>query len=250
MLLAKQSHWFCTPFTPVKLGSTRARPGRQRSQILNAVGWDPEGILGAPIGGHIQRRSLTKEMQANKEFAKQVEEQAQRMREELERKREARIVPGVGEHAKLAEFFLDTEGSEMEYEVARCRPLITQDFFTNLDTCIGQERFAATVNEDRLAELETLRDYLKVTVAEVDQKTANVVAPVDRLKALLTAPDKKAKLLEMAGNNEIDQPFMELLQSNISGARASGQEQAAEFMEKIFNAARKFVIKMPSSPKA
>ncbi len=37
----------------------------------------------------------------------------------------------------LVEFFLDTEAPEMEFEVARCRPQLTPEFFAYLDRRIG-----------------------------------------------------------------------------------------------------------------
>ena len=45
-----------------------------------------------------------------------------------------------------------------------------------------------------------------------------------------------------AGDNQIDQPLLDLLQQNISAARAGGQEEAAVFMEKIHAATKKFLI--------
>ena len=38
----------------------------------------------------------------------------------------------------LVDFLLDSEaGPEMEFELARCRPLLTPAFFAYLDKCIG-----------------------------------------------------------------------------------------------------------------
>jgi hypothetical protein len=37
----------------------------------------------------------------------------------------------------LVEFFLDTEAPEMDYEIARCRPRLTPEFFSYLDKQIG-----------------------------------------------------------------------------------------------------------------
>jgi hypothetical protein len=36
-----------------------------------------------------------------------------------------------------------------------------------------------------------------------------------------------------AGNNEIDQPLLDLLQQNIAAAKAANQEKPAEFMQKV-----------------
>lgn len=45
-----------------------------------------------------------------------------------------------------------------------------------------------------------------------------------------------------AGNGEIDQGLFDLLQQNIDGARAAGQQQAAEFMEKVLVAAKRYSV--------
>ena len=52
---------------------------------------------------------------------------------------------------------------DMQYEVTRYRPKLTPEFFAFLDNYIGTERFSAEPNEDRLAELDSLRAYLEVT---------------------------------------------------------------------------------------
>ena len=43
--------------------------------------------------------------------------------------------------------------------------------------------------------------------------------------------------------NQIDEPLLNLLKQNAAAARAAGQPEPAEFMEKIRDAARKFLIK-------
>ena len=45
-----------------------------------------------------------------------------------------------------------------------------------------------------------------------------------------------------AGDNQIDQPLLDLLQQNIAAAKAGGQSDAATFMEKVHDAARKFIM--------
>lgn len=40
-------------------------------------------------------------------------------------------------------------------------------------------------------------------------------------------------LLSTAGNNEIDQALLDLLQQNIAAAKAANQEKPAEFMQKV-----------------
>ncbi len=45
-----------------------------------------------------------------------------------------------------------------------------------------------------------------------------------------------------AGNNEIDNGLLDLLQENIDAAKAAGQPEPAQFMEKVRDAAKKFVM--------
>lgn len=65
--------------------------------------------------------------------------------------------------------------------------------------CTGEERFNASANQDRVAELELLQNYLKGAVEKLDHAVQGKVAPMDRMKKLLMSKDKKAMLLEMAG---------------------------------------------------
>ncbi|KAK9909063.1 hypothetical protein WJX75_006635 [Coccomyxa subellipsoidea] len=205
-----------------------------------AVGWDPEGILAAPKGGHISRRQLQKQIVDDKELQEQMEKERQKARAELQARREARKLPET--QAEIVEFFLETESDEMEFEVARCRPLLTEDLFAYVQQQISEERFKTSANQDRVAELELLLNYLKGAVEKLDSAVQGKVTPLERMKKLLTSKDKKATLLEMAGNNEIDTALLDLLQQNIDGAKAAGQKEPAEFMEKIRDAARKFVM--------
>lgn len=92
---------------------------------------------------------------------------------------------------------------------------------------------AAQRSEERLAELELLRQYLEEASEAVDKAVAATSTAVERMKKLLGAKDKKAMIIEMAEANEIDVPLMDLLQQNIEGARSVGQEEAANFMEKV-----------------
>lgn len=217
-------------------------PHSRSPLVVRAAEWDPEGLFGkkAPQEGIIERRMMQKRIETDKEFKKQMEEFAAKKREELIAKREARALPTRMED--LVEYFLDTEAPEMEFEVARCRPMLEKPFFAHLDKVIGIERFATVPNEDRLAELETLRDYIKEAVEAIDKAAASVSAPADRLKKLLVSKDKKQTILDMAGNNEIDIGLIELLEQNIGGAQASGQKEAAEFMTKILQACKRYVI--------
>lgn len=205
-----------------------------------AVGWDPEGILAAPKGGHISRRFIAKQSEQNEELKEQMNKAREEARKELSQQREARKQPTS--HAELVEYLLDTEGGEMNFEVARTRPLLTDDLFAYLKDNISNERFAKTPNEQRLQELEALESFLMDAVKALDEVTSKAAAPAERLRKLLQAPDKRQALLDMAAANEIDQPMLDLLKQNIAAASASGQEKPAEFMQKVHDAARKFLI--------
>lgn len=201
---------------------------------------DPEGILGQPAGGHIERRTRQKTLQQSKE-----EQEANRKAQEEERqaimqKREARVVPTSP--VDLIEYFLDTESQEMEYEIARCRPYMNEDFFKHLDQAIGTLRFSSTPDEDRLAELEALREVLKAGVEALDQMAANVAAPAQRAKELLQAKDKKQKIQEMAATNQIDNDMLNILRQNAMLAREAGNDEVGTFIDKVIIACQKFLI--------
>lgn len=212
---------------------------RGRLQVV-AVGWDPEGILAEPKGGHISRRFIAKQSAQNEELKEQMNQAREEARKELSEKREARPQPTT--HAELVEYLLDTEGGEMNFEVARTRPMLTDDLFTYLKDTISNERFAKNPNEQRLQEFEALESFLGDAVKALDDVTSKAAAPAERLRKLLQAPDKRKALLDMAAANEIDQPMLDLLKQNITAASASGQEKPAEFMQKVHDAARKYLI--------
>ena len=93
-----------------------------------------------------------------------------------------------------------------------------------------------------MAELEVLRDFLGGAVAAFDEQAARLLSPADRMRRLLMAKDKKATLLEMAAANEVDAALVALLGQNAEAAAAAGQAEAAEFLTKVRDAARKFVM--------
>ena len=98
-----------------------------------------------------------------------------------------------------------------------------------------------------MEELEGLQVVAQQGVEKADAAVAQLLAPAERLRKLFTAEDKKACILAMAAENELDEAFMELLETNIDGARAAGQADAQLFMEKLRNACRKFaIIKSPA----
>ncbi|KAI8476343.1 MAG: hypothetical protein J3K34DRAFT_401973 [Monoraphidium minutum] len=225
-----------------------------------ATEWDPDNVLGPAGQGHIQRNLMKKQIEKDSEFAAAVSATKDDIRRQVLLRRSQRSPPD--DPAELVEYFLNSDAEDMEYEVARCRPKLTPEFFKALDGMIGAERFdapktglvsaaaaaredadaAAAKSEERLAELELLRRYLEEAAEAVDKAVASTSTAVERMKKLLGAKDKKAMIIEMTEANEIDVPLMDLLQQNIDGARMAGQEEAAAFMEKVKAAAAKYLI--------
>lgn len=46
----------------------------------------------------------------------------------------------------------------------------------------------------------------------------------------------------LAGSNQIDKPLLDLLQQNIDAAKGAGHADAAVFMERVRDAARKYML--------
>jgi hypothetical protein len=214
--------------------------------------WDPENLLGAPQRGLISKSLVKQRVARDKEFAKAVERVASDEQKAAMLRRASRTPPEAGQHAELVEFFLDTPAEDMEFEVARCRPLCTADFFRDLDSMLGEARFGNAANqidgepdEDRVAELDTLRQYLEEAVEAIDKAVKATSTAADRMKQLLEAKDKKAAILALAQANQIDQALVDLLQTNADAARGAGQEQAAVFMEKVKQAVSKYLMTGP-----
>ncbi|KAJ0667659.1 hypothetical protein HanPI659440_Chr17g0680231 [Helianthus annuus] len=208
---------------------------------IRCIGWDPEGILGPPTTGHLARREfqrrLEKDADAREQFQRQVQEENERRRALRESRREPNNIE------ELVEYFLDTEAQELEFEIARMRPKLTDEFFTHLKFELGQLRFAVQKTEDmedRVIELEALQKALLEGIGAYDKLQANIVKAKDNLNKIFTSKDVQATLLEMVEKNEINKSLLALLDENIVSARRSNQLQAAEYMEKVRGAVRKY----------
>eukprot|EP00195_Chlamydomonas_chlamydogama_P007973 CAMPEP_0202898920 /NCGR_PEP_ID=MMETSP1392-20130828/7306_1 /ASSEMBLY_ACC=CAM_ASM_000868 /TAXON_ID=225041 /ORGANISM="Chlamydomonas chlamydogama, Strain SAG 11-48b" /LENGTH=324 /DNA_ID=CAMNT_0049584987 /DNA_START=91 /DNA_END=1065 /DNA_ORIENTATION=+ len=241
-------------FAMLKAGSAarlaRASAGRSRSRAVKvfAANYDPDNLFkGIPVAsGLINRRMGEKQMKKeNKEFMAAMKLAEDEIRKEVLVRRESRNVPDKAE--ELVEYFLNTVAEDMEFEVSRCRPKLDKEFFRHLDGVIGKERFAPQPDEDRLAELDALRQYLTAACEALDTAVNKTASAKDRLTKLLTSKDKKACILDMAAANEIDQPLMDLLQQNIQAAKMAGQEEPAKFMEKVYQACTKYYV-APTTP--
>lgn len=213
-----------------------------RSSVSCNVGWDPEGILGPPSGGHIARREFEKKFKEEGAQKEALQRQVLQERERRRAAREARVVPDNA--ADLVEYFLVTEAAEIEYEIARCRSRLNQEFLEYLQAETATLRFALSRTkemDDRLVELEALHKVLTEGIEAYDMMAGDVIGAKDRLSRIFASGDKKATLLEMVEKNELDRSLLALLDQNIAAAQAANQEQAVLFMEKIRAAVLKYL---------
>ncbi|KAL0312807.1 UNVERIFIED_CONTAM: hypothetical protein Sradi_5680000 [Sesamum radiatum] len=245
------------------------KPRFQRTKI-RCIGWDPEGVLGAPQSGHISRlefkKRLEKDADAREAFERQVREEKERMRA----LRESRVIPDTIE--ELVEYFLDTEAQEIEFEIARLRPRtlatvadaassmmldyrfleqftipflrLNEEFFSHLKLELGKLRFAVSKTqdmEDRVIELEALQKALQEGIEAYDRMQSELVLARKNLMKLLTSNDVKATLLDMVELNEVNRSLLTLLDENIANAYQGNQIQAAEYMEKLRGAMVKYI---------
>lgn len=221
---------------------TNLTPSSSSRRRVSCIGWDPEGLLGPPQTGHIARtefkRRLERDAEAREAFESQVREEKERRRA----LRQSRAVPDTP--AELIEYFLDTEAQEIEFEIARLRPRLNQEFFSQLQFELGQLRFAVSKTqnvEDRLIELELLQKALQEGTEAYDKMQADLITAKENLTKLLTSKDLKATLLDMVEQNELNRSLLTLLDENIANAQRCNQKQAAEFMEKLRGAILRYM---------
>ncbi|XP_034709804.1 uncharacterized protein LOC117932632 [Vitis riparia] len=228
-------------FNTITIFRTKSAPRRLRTKI-SCVGWDPEGLFGSPNTGHIARlefkRRLEKDADAREAFQRHVLEEKER-RQAL---RQSRVIPDTPE--ELIEYFLDTEAQEFEFEIARMRHRLDKDFFSQLQSELGQLRFSVSKTEemeDRLIELEALQKALLEGTEAYDKMQADLITAKESLTKILTSKDVKATLLEMVEKNELNRSLLALLDENIASAQSSEQKQAVAFMEKLRAAVLKYI---------
>ncbi|KAL2472456.1 hypothetical protein Adt_40592 [Abeliophyllum distichum] len=222
--------------------STKFTKPRNLSTKIRCIGWDPEGILRAPQTGHLARlefkRRLEKDAEAKEAFERHVREEKER-RQVL---RQSRVIPDTA--VELVEYFLDTEAQEIEFEIARLRPRLNEEFFSHLQGELGKLRFAVSKTEemeDRLIELEALLKALQEGTEAYDKMQAEVVKARKNLMKILTSDNVKTTLLEMVEQNELNRSLLTLLDENIANAYQANQKQAAEYMEKLRGAMLKYI---------
>ncbi|KAK6274893.1 hypothetical protein POUND7_004602 [Theobroma cacao] len=209
---------------------------------ISCVQWDPDGIFGPPQTGHLARLEFKRRLERDAGARDAFE---QHLREEKERRlalRQSREIPDTP--AELIEYFLDTEAQEIEFEIARLRQRLDEEFFSHLKFEIGQIRFAVSKTEDmedKLIELEALQKALQEGIEAYDKMQADLITAKKSLTKILTSKDIKATLLEMVEGNELNRSLLTLLDENIANAHRGNQKQAAAFMEKVRAAVLKYL---------
>eukprot|EP00466_Bigelowiella_natans_P014573 jgi/Bigna1/85333/estExt_fgenesh1_pg.C_30278 len=215
--------------------------------------WDPDNVLGPRQSGHLSRLEAVQAEQKNKaEYDRIVAEQLKQAEEARER-RDSRTPPeDLNDLHEVIEYFLDTHPEDMEHEIARLRPAITpqlivyMDKYVNATMLMRSEKNQAEI--DKMDEYAALSQVLKEGVIIFDTMKMEALKAQENLRMVLTADDKKAALLELAGRNEIDDTFIMLIESNAQQAQAAGQDKVAEFMLKLREAATRYVIKPMNVP--
>ncbi|KAK4802600.1 hypothetical protein SAY86_000803 [Trapa natans] len=208
---------------PFTTATSRSRTVRVRPRIL-CIGWDPEGLFGPPQTGHIARLEFNKRLEKDAEAREAFERQVQEEKERRRALRESRSVPVTP--AEMVEYFLDTEAQEIEFEIARMRLRLDEEFFAHLRMELGQLRFAVSKTqdmEDRLFELEALQKALLEGIEAYDKMQTELVTAKESLTKILTSKNVKSTLLEMVEKNEINRSLLALLDENIANAHIGNQ---------------------------
>ncbi|KAI4371427.1 hypothetical protein MLD38_019666 [Melastoma candidum] len=220
------------------LARFRYATGRRRVSSV----WDPEGLFGAPQTGHIARLEFRQRLEKDAEARDAFERYVQEEKERRKTLRDSRGVPETP--AELVEYFLDTEAQEIEFEIARMRPQLNEEFFSHLRLELGQLRFAVNKTqdtEDRIVELEALQKALLEGTEAYDKMQTELVKARQSLVKILTSKNVKSTLLEMVELNELNRSLLAILDENIATAQKGNQAQAAAYMEKIRAAVLKYV---------
>ncbi|KAK2426084.1 dimethylallyl, adenosine tRNA methylthiotransferase [Trifolium repens] len=209
---------------------------------VGPLSWDPEGILGQPNTGHLARLEFKRRMEKDSDAREAFERQVREEKERRQALRQSRDVPDTPQD--LIEYLLDTEAQEIEFEIARMRPRLNKEFFSELKSELGQLRFAVNktpLMDDRLTELEALEKAIQEGIDAYDKMQNELTKAKESLTKILTSKDVKATLLEMVETNEINRSLLTLLDENIATAHEAKQKQAAEYMEKLRGAVLKYI---------
>jgi len=217
-------------------GQVTQGPGEEEEDDCSLeLSWDPESEFGTASNDDLIAKNMAMRIQKqeDEEFERKAEEK-KKLRAELEEHRAARTLP-TGDPAKILEYLLQTEINELEFEMTRCRPELTPEFFENVEAEV-----LAAVEGERKEQLQAMLKATNEFVVFMDANVKALATPQEKLKALLEAPNKREKIADMGANGEIDDPFMALFFANIDGAYSSGNMQAGDFMTKVYDACKKF----------
>jgi len=190
----------------------------------------------------IDRRMRQRAEEAEQEEKQRQQEEYEKQRAELiefraQRWESAPLTDAEG----MLQYLLDTELNEMEFELVRCKPhLIEMKFDDFMEQKIADLE-ASGESAVRLGELTDLKTAMIDFISFMEGNVKAMAEPAERLKKLLSSKNLRQTINQMAGDNELDAPLLALLQTNANYARDAGQEDAAEFMEKILAACKKFV---------
>jgi hypothetical protein len=210
-------------------------------------GWDSESGEYDHISRRLKQRG---QAQAEKKEAEQKEER-RAVVEEITQRRNARVLPTAeSSPQEVLQYLLDTVTDDLAYEITRVRPYINDAFWAHLDKLMEEERMKEDYSEagedgekpvTMLGNYEVLKALIEITFAKLDAATEYLMGPQERLKKLLESKDKKAMILEMAGNNEIDEDLLDLLKTNQANAQVAGAQQVADFLGKVHDECKRFV---------
>ncbi|KAK7406226.1 hypothetical protein VNO78_07846 [Psophocarpus tetragonolobus] len=240
--MATLSFGIATTSVSAAVGYGRRSHYKCRKASILCVGWDPEGVFGPPQTGHLARLEFRRRLERDAEAREAFERLAREDKERRQSLRQSRIFPDSPQD--LIEYFLDTEAQEIEFEIARMRPRLNEEFFAQLKFELGQLRFAVNKTEpmeDRQIELEALEKAIQEGIEAYDKMQGELVKARESLTKILTSKDVKATLLEMVERNEINRSLLALLDENIANAQNGNQKQAAEYMEKLRTAVVKYI---------
>lgn len=198
--------------------------------------------MGPPQTGHIARQEFKRRLERDAEAREAFERQLREEKERIQTLRQSRVIPDTEE--ELVEYFLDTEAQEIEFEIARLRQRLDQEFFSHLQIEIGKLRFAVSKTEDmedRLIELESLQKALQEGTEAYDKMQMELITAKESLTKILMSKDVKATLLVMVEQNKLNRALLTLLDENIANAHRGNQKQAADFMKKVRGAVLKYM---------
>ena len=105
--------------------------------VARSASWDPENLYknSPEMTGLIDRKLMGNRAQEDKTQKTVMQKFMDAAKAETQAKRDAREVPE--DKYELIAFLLDTEATDMQFEVARCRPLLDKEFFEVLNKQIG-----------------------------------------------------------------------------------------------------------------